>query len=728
MRINSNLQKAVFLFAIALIGTAAITSQVLLIREIINLFAGNELLYGLTIFLWLILYAVGSAGVGRFAKVVKHKLNAFILAQGAIMLLLPSEILFARFTKIFFRIPLGATVDLAHTIFIVILILAPITILLGFQFALASLLLAETFKKDSFQVSRVYIFEAIGAIAGGLALTYYLLYAFNAFQIAAVLIIFISASLLALGKVMGKKNTFSISAGILAFAILLLLSAGYFDFAATQLSWQNYHLVETADSPYGRIAVTEDQGSLSFFENGGLFFSTADEVGKEEVSHLSMLLHPRPKDVLLIGGGVSGTANELLKYDLKSLDYVELDQKMIELAEKRIRFDPGVKIFTADGITYLRGTDKKYDLIIINLPNPSTTLINRFYTLEFFELCKARLLKGGIVTFTLETSESFIGKELQHLSQSIYKTFARVFAQTAVIPGNSNYYFGSERWFTSYRWPLLARWRQRNIKTKYFDSTNLRYILWPNKIKYVRDTIQFNEATPINTNLRPVSYYLELLVWTSYFYSPIKSFFYRLMDIPFPFFLGFLVLALAAAKFAALKAKRIVMPTVIALAAFAGMCVQLIIIYTFQSLYGYIYQVIGLLTAAFMGGLTLGSFSTHASRRWIKDPALILKLVLFVLAALIAGLFIYLKEFSLPLASFMIALPIGAAFPLAVKIHGEHKKEIGSLAGILYGSDLFGGALAAIVTTIFFIPIFGVLQTFMVAGLFGAAALVISYS
>jgi spermidine synthase len=720
--------KFVLLFAIALIGTAAITSQVLLIREIVNLFAGNELLYGLTIFLWLILYAIGSAGVGRFAKVLKHKLNAFILTQGAIMLLLPSEILFSRFTKIFFKIPLGITIDLTHTILIMLLILAPITILLGFQFALASILLSEAFKKDSSQIGRVYILEAIGAIAGGLVLTYYLLYYFNAFQIAAVLIILISTSLLALGKVMGKKNTFSISAGILAFAVLLLLSAGYFDFDATQLSWQNYHLIETADSPYGRISITKDQDSLSFFENGGLFFSTADEVGKEEIAHLSMLLHPRPKDVLLIGGGVSEITNELLKYKLKSLDYVELDYKMVELAEKHIKFAPGVKIFTTDGITYLQETDKKYDLVIINLPNPSTTLINRFYTLEFFELCKKRLLKGGIVTFTLETSESFIGKELQHLNQSIYKTFAEVFAQTAVIPGNSNYYFGSERWFTSYRWPLLTRWRQRNIKTKYFDSTNLNYILWPNKIKYVRDTIQFDESTPINTNLRPISYYLELLVWSSYFYSPIKSFFYRLMNIPFSFFLGFLVMALIAVKLISVKVKRMVLPTIIILIGFTGMCVQLIIIYTFQSLHGYVYQVIGLLTAAFMGGLTLGSLLTHATHKKIKNPLFILRIILGILLALVAILFINLKEFPLPLASFLISLPIGAAFPLAVKIYEKYKKEIGSLAGILYGSDLFGGALAAVVTTIFFIPIFGVVQTFMIAIVFGVASLIISYS
>jgi len=491
---------------------------------------------------------------------------------------------------------------------------------------------------------------------------------------------------------------------------------------------KNYDLVETADSPYGRISITEDQGAYSFFENGGLVFSTADLLGDEEAAHLSLLLHPDPKDILLIGGGVSGITDEILKYPVRSLDYVELDYKIIELAKKFTQIRPAVKIFTMDGIKYIRETNKKYDLIIINLPDPSTTLINRFYTLEFFTLCKGRLPENGILTFNLETSESYLGRELKLLNQCIYKTLSRAFKNTAVIPGNFNYFFGSESKLTEDRNLLLRRWKARNIQTKHFRSDSLYYLLWPDKVKYIKEAISYKDSTPLNTDLKPISYYFELLIWASYFYSPLKNFFYTLMNFQFLNLLLILVAIFMVVKLISLKIKRITLPTIISLLGFTGMCVQLIIIYTFQSLYGYVYQTIGLLTTAFMAGLAVGSFLIYRQYNQIRNPLEMLKRVLWLLLFNIAMIFLLLKTFPLPLAPFLVSLPIGAAFPLAVKIHEKYRAEIGSLAGILYGSDLLGGALAAIITTLLFIPIFGILNTFGVAITLALAALAMSYS
>ncbi|KPJ66367.1 hypothetical protein AMJ44_08435 [candidate division WOR-1 bacterium DG_54_3] len=725
---SGNLKKYAFLFAIALIGTAAITSQILLIREIINVFAGNELLYGLTIFLWLILYSSGSGLLGRFGDKLKNKFIAFITLQSLVAVLLPIEIFFSRIIKNLFGITLGATVDLSTTIFIIVLLLAPITLILGFQFALASLLLSETFQKESSQISRVYIFEALGSILGGLILAYLLIFFLNAFQIAAVLAVLISISFKAIGWSLSKKNIIFLGSGILIIALLLFASASYLNFYSAQQSWKNYHLVETTDSPYGRISITEDQGAHSIFENGGLVFSTADQLGNEEVAHLSLLLHPGPQDILLIGGGASGITDEILKYPIRSLDYVELDYKIIELAKKFARINPKVNIYTIDGVKYIQDTAKKYDLIIINLPDPSTTQINRFYTLEFFKKCKDRLAKGGILTLNLETSEAYLGRELKLLNQSIFKTLSHAFTHAVIIPGNFNYFFGSESKLVENRNALLRRWEERKIQTKYFRSDTLYYLLWPDKIKYVEEAVSFKDSTPLNTELKPISYYFELLIWASYFFSPLKNFFYALMKINFPYFLLILIAIFTVIKLISLKLRRITLPTIIALLGFTGMCVQLIIIYTFQSLYGYVYQTIGLLTTAFMAGLAMGSFLIYRQYDQIRDPSQMLKRILWLLLFNIAMIFILLKTFPLPLASFLVSLPIGAAFPLAVKIHEKYKPEIGSLAGILYGSDLLGGALAAIVTTILFIPIFGILSTFGVAITLALAAVVISYS
>ncbi|MEA3494061.1 MAG: methyltransferase [Candidatus Margulisiibacteriota bacterium] len=712
------------LIAIGLIGTAAITSQILLVREIINLFAGNELFYGLTIFLWLGLYAAGSGLFGRLAHKLKEKFNAFIALQFAIATLLPAEIFISRSIKNLFGIPLGATADLNTTLIIIFILLAPITMVLGFQFSLASTLLSEIFKKDSSQISRVYIAEAVGAILGGIVLTYLFLFFLNAFQIAAILGGLIALSLILLNKNSSRKfgNT------LLVISAIILLTSPLLDYQSSQLGWRGYNLIESADSPYGRISILEDQGEYNFFENGSLFFSTADKVGNEEVAHLAMLLHPNPKKILLIGGGVSGITDEFLKYNPKRFDYVELDYKVIELAKKFKSFNPKINTHTIDGIEFINRTENRYDLIVVNLPDPATAQINRFYTQEFFKGCKKRLEKKGMLCITLNTSHSYIGKELKSLNQSINKTFSSVFKHSVVIPGNSNYFFGSESWINDNRWTLRRRWRVRNIKTDFFRSDTLRYLLWPNKIKYVSESLEFDDATPVNTNLRPISYYLELLVWSSHFYPPLKRIFYALMQIQFVPFISLLIVFLAGLKFASIKIRKLALPSVVTLLGFTGMGVQLILIYAFQSLYGYVYQTIGLFTALFMGGLTLGSFLTYKLSGRTRDPLRALKMTIFIFLLILIAIYIYLNKFPLPLASLLISLPIGAAFPLAVKIHEEHKPEIGALAGILYGSDLLGGALAAIITTIFFIPIFGVVQTFMIAILFGIVSLIMSFS
>ncbi len=715
------------MFAIALIGTAAITAQILLVRELINIFSGNELIYGLTIFLWLILYSCGSGILGRLSQRIENKLIIFILFQGALALLLPAEIYLTRTIKNLFGIPFGALVDLPTNLFIIILVLAPLTLILGFQFALGSTLLTENLKKGSSQIIRVYFFEMIGSILGGLFFTYILIFFLNAFQIAAVLILLISVSFQILGWNLPRKKIFCLGSGLLIIGIAVLTSAAFLDKLSTQQGIKDFRLIETADSPYGRITITERYDSFNFYENGTLLFSSTDQLSHEEIAHLSLLMHPDPKKVLLIGGGASGITNELLKYPI-NLDILELDYKIIELARKMGKLDPKQNILTMDGVKYVKETDRKYDLILVNLPDPTTANINRFYTLEFFKSCKDRLAKGGILTFSLETSESYMGRELKLLNQSIFKTVSRLFKYITVVPGSKNYYFASESRLLEDRSQLLKRWEARNIRTDFFRANSLYFILWPDKIRYVKEAIEFDDKTPLNTEFKPVSYYFGLLLWASYFYSPVKNFFYTLMQTSFPNLLFTLIAVLLAIKFISLKIKRVVLPTVITLLGFTGMCAQLIIIYAFQSFYGYVYQTIGLLTTVFMAGLAAGSFLVYRQYDQIKDPSKMLKNILWLLLLNITLIFMLLKVIPLPLAPFLISLPIGAAFPLAVKIHEKYRSEIGSLAGILYGADLLGGALAAIMTTILLIPVFGILNTFLIAIALAVGALLISYS
>jgi spermidine synthase len=169
--------------------------------------------------------------------------------------------------------------------------------------------------------------------------------------------------------------------------------------------------------------------------------------------------------------------------------------------------------------------------------------------------------------------------------------------------------------------------------------------------------------------------------------------------------------------FACRKIKAVkdsVIPVVVSLTGFTAMTLQLLTIYSFEAIYGYIYFMIGLLIAAFMGGLAFGSYFANTERKKIKIELII---AILLLATALFGLFLKttpkfdyrLSEFLIPVFSFIFAILVGAVFPAAVKLF--RSKSLEDKAGVLYGCDLLGGAISAVVTSILFMPVFGIMGT-----------------
>lgn len=102
---------------------------------------------------------------------------------------------------------------------------------------------------------------------------------------------------------------------------------------------------------------------------------------------------------MLIGGGLNGSLERLLLACPEvEVDYVELDPEIIELTRyylpraAAVLTDPRLKTYIEDGRHFIRRTDHRYQVIISNLPEPSSAQINRFYTVEFLPWSKKKLL------------------------------------------------------------------------------------------------------------------------------------------------------------------------------------------------------------------------------------------------------------------------------------------------------------------------------------------------
>jgi len=93
------------------------------------------------------------------------------------------------------------------------------------------------------------------------------------------------------------------------------------------------------------------------------------------------------------------------------VDYVELDPEIIRLSlqflperEKSALRNERVHIFYQDGRAFLKETRKRYDMIILNLPEPATAQINRFYTKEFFLEAREKLTEKGVLSFLVPSA------------------------------------------------------------------------------------------------------------------------------------------------------------------------------------------------------------------------------------------------------------------------------------------------------------------------------------
>ena len=88
--------------------------------------------------------------------------------------------------------------------------------------------------------------------------------------------------------------------------------------------------------------------------------------------------------------------------------------------------DPRVHVHYADGRYFLRNYPKTagdlFDVIILNVPDPQTAQLNRFYTAEFFRSARDHLATGGLLALQLRSSEDYISPDLAEFLRCIYHT------------------------------------------------------------------------------------------------------------------------------------------------------------------------------------------------------------------------------------------------------------------------------------------------------------------
>jgi spermidine synthase len=768
--------------ALAVIGFTSMIGQVVLMRELVATFYGNELVFGLILAAWLLWVAAGSAVLGRLAEGRDLGPGAFALGLALAALFLPAQIALTRAIRVLLGITPGALVSFGSMAWSIFLILAPLCLLLGWQFTLGSRLLAER----GGTVGRAYVYEGWGAAISGALFSFLLVRFLNPFQVALGL----GAVNLAVGwwllrqvrrkfiapagpqsggfwrGLWSTPSRWAFAAGLAALLLALLAWPLGWTLHRTTLAWQWEDALLVRDTIYGRLTVVGRDGQRVFFQNGLLMFETQSTF-PEEVTHFPLLEHPAPKSVLLIGGGAGGDLREILKHPVSEVHYVELDPAVIEVARQHLPPEDGavldaprVTLVHTDGRLYAKEVGRRFDVVIVDLPEPSTGQLNRFYTQEFFAEVKAILNEGGIFSFGLPSAENYLNPELRHLGGNVYQTLGSVFSQIIVLPGDYNRFIASDVPLTTDHTLLAERLAELGLETRWVSAPYLKYIFTTDRFPKIRQDLEGEESAKLNRDLEPICYYYDMALWLSQFYSGLSGFFHRASLLN----LWWVVMPLALAVIVFRWKRGGAVPAVIAFTGFAEMTLEMVVLLAFQALHGYVYHEVSLIVAAFMVGAALGggvmnrliaamrtpdaavSSALGKGRGWARRPlrvliaaqGVVMLYALLLPSALLKAAALPLPNLSFPLLTLLVGFLGGMDFPLAAEltrgsilnsrrpepVEGS-KGDVGRVAGLIYGADLVGACLGAFLSSALLIPVLGIPQTCYAVALLSLAGVML---
>ncbi|MGZ7100323.1 MAG: spermidine synthase, partial [Candidatus Angelobacter sp.] len=556
------------MIVIGLLGFTAIIGQIVLMRELIVSFGGNEISLGILLATWLLWTAAGSA-LASYVWTRRGDIRRITAVLECLLsLTLPGTIWVVRASKALFQIVPGELVGPLPVLLSCLGCLSIFCTLSGCLYvAAARLYKEERLVSASVASNSAYLFEGAGSAIGGAIASLWLLRFLESFQIATLIVLcnVCMAGILLFGKSRTGKWAVFLFAGALVLPICVY-AAPQLRRSSQNILWRGFHLLESRESIYGNLAVLETSNLRSIYDNGIILVTAPDEAAAEESVHYALLEHPAPSSVLLIGGGTNGSVGQALKHPtLKRLDYVELDPALIHVtskffpAETASLSDPRARIHYADGRQFLRTTRDRFDVVIINLPDPQTAQLNRFYTEEFFRIVREHLNSSGLLALELRASEDYVSPELGEFLRCIYRTLRETFPYTAVIPGETLHFFASAtpNLLTEDSRVLIARLREGNVQTRYVREYFIPFRMMPDRMAQIHSLLQATESTPVNSDFQPIAYYFDVVLWSAQFKTSHYQWFQTAARIPFiRVALGTLILALGLALSMAYLPKR----------------------------------------------------------------------------------------------------------------------------------------------------------------------------
>ena len=335
----------------------------------------------------------------------------------------------------------------------IMLVLLPASVSLGATFTLALAVATSGIDATARETARIYTANTIGAVAGALIAGFFLvprfglqttfLYTGRVLLAAGVIIAMLAASHAAKGRARRRGALLLLAGSVLAIVTFGLpewdrdlITSGAYKYSrlssVSDLEWnlRAGYLEYYREGTAGTVSVRRLAGSRSLAIDGKVDASNAgDMLTQRLLGLLPTLLHPEPREALVIGLGSGVTADAVLASgEVRHVDVVEISSEVVEASayfnreNHEVLKKPAVRLLVGDGRSHLRLSARQYDVIISEPSNPWMAGVAALFTREFFEAARARLRSRGIFCQWAHTYEI---AELD--LQSIVRTFASVF-------------------------------------------------------------------------------------------------------------------------------------------------------------------------------------------------------------------------------------------------------------------------------------------------------------
>ncbi len=479
--------------ALANLGFAAGVAQAVLLREAMAALGGSELAWGAVMALWL-----AGMGIGSWAGVRWGGVRLAASSPALLLLLTAVGVLLMRAAPALVGAAAGEAVATWQAAWVWgIAVLFP-AVAGGWCFPV----LAEGLTQRA-SAGLAYSLEGLGALLGGGAFSFLL----APLGSAAAVLIALGLSLAA--AAFGSRWQWP---AVALLAVMVGAAGPVGDMLASAV-WQSSGRI-------GRLAAwceTHEQrlelaggDPATLYADGRLVATFPDRYRTVPRGRLLMLLHPRPRRVLAVGGAADGTLPVMLAHPVERVDLVEEDPELLTVLPgwfgdemARALGDPRVVTHREDVVRVVErgGT---WDLIVLCDGDPTTLRRNRTRTTEFFAACAGHLAPDGLLVVRVGVSDTFLGGAGGRLLATLSSSLANAFPNVAAVPGEEVLLLAGFSAQSTHPQPAVLgeRWRMLGVIDPSFNAAMLSTLLDVERAAPLNSFLAATSAQP-NTKDRP---------------------------------------------------------------------------------------------------------------------------------------------------------------------------------------------------------------------------------